>query len=97
MNIHPYQDSDQFRNQPGWFSVSLLANHPELKLVMPSAPSPSDTMRKWLESHCTDDVYFSYYEPVRPNGDKTVSHFVVDIWFSDANEAMLFKLTWGGV
>ena len=96
MNVHIYQSREDFKDKPGWFSVTLLANHPELMLVMPSAPSPSDAMREWMGKNCSNDAFVSYYEPVRPNGDKTVSHFVVDIWFSDANEAMLFKLAWGG-
>lgn len=97
MNIHLYQDSDERRSQPEWFSVTLLANHPEMKMVMPSTPSPSEAMRAWLSENCTNDVFVSYYEPVISKSSDTVSHFVVDIWFSDANEAMMFKLAWGGV
>lgn len=60
-----------------------------------NCPSPDRAMDAWLKANCTD-VYFSVYEAVR-NADNSISHFELYAWFEDATQAMLFKLTWGGI
>lgn len=98
MKIRTRQNSENFRNDPTWFLVTLNANHSDLLnheyVGSSNAPSPSAEMRKWFQSNGKGLVAFSYYEPVWMTNTTSVSHFVVDIWFSDANTAMMFKLSW---
>jgi hypothetical protein len=95
MNIFLYNRSETFRKKAGFFSVALPVNHPEIESSS-SIPSLSDEMCRWIRDHCENDVYVSTYEPIYINGNDIAFQFVVDIWFSDVNEAVLFKLTWSG-
>jgi len=83
----------------GYFKVSLRANNQGIQHTKHgNCPEPTLAMHQWLIANCKDDVYFSHYEPINDGSVwRTVTHFEVYVWFSDANQAMMFKLTWGGV
>lgn len=78
--------------------VRVRANNPGIQhFIQGNCPEPTPALYQWMQANCADDVYFSHYEPVVLNSQSTVDHFEVHLWFADATQAMLFKLTWGGV
>lgn len=78
--------------------VSVRANNPGIqRFNQGNCPEPTPALYAWLQANCKDDVYFSPYEAVSLNNSPVVDHFEVRLWFADHNQALMFKLTWGGV
>ena len=66
-----------------------------------NCPDVTPDLHDWLKTNCKDDVYVGHYEPVQLGSKEDplfapVDHFTVPFWFADADQAMVFKLTWAG-